>query len=108
MKLGGKTYETQFTTSTRDKKKYFVHEMHKPAVNVTFKHMAVKKEIKKHGEIEVEYMYKEYTKLEGMDVMGALDLNSLTRSQKKGALRAINLIEEKRSGKLKGRIFLDG
>ena len=53
-------------------------------------------------------MYKKYTKLEDMKVMGALNPDSLTRSQKNGALRAINSIKEKRSGKLKGRTCVDG
>ena len=43
-----------------------------------------------------------------MEVMGALKHDILTRSQKKVALRAINLIKEKRSGKLKGRTCADG
>ena len=38
-------------------------------------------------------MYKEYTKLEDMKVMGALKPDSLKISQKKGALRAIKLIK---------------
>ena len=38
-----------------------------------------------------------------MKVMGSLNPDSRTISQKKGALSAINLIKEKRSGKLKGR-----
>ena len=53
-------------------------------------------------------MYKEYTQLEEMKVMGELKPDSLTRSHKKGELRSINLIKEKRSGKLKGRTCTDG
>ena len=52
-------------------------------------------------------IYKEYTQLEYMKVMGALNPDSFTISHKKGALRAIKLIKEKRSGKLKGRMFTD-
>ena len=43
-----------------------------------------------------------------MKVIGALDPDSLTISQKKGEMRVINLIKEKRSGKLKGRTCADG
>ena len=107
MKFGGGKYDTQFATSTREKKKYFIHDMHKLAVDVTLTEMTAKKDIKKHGEIAVAAIYKEYTQLEYMKVMGALNPDSLTISQKKGALRAINLIKEKRSGKLKGRTFTD-
>ena len=81
--------------------------MHKLAMDVTLTEITAKKGIKKHGEIAVAAIYKEYTQLEYMKVMGALNPYSLTISQKKGALRAINLIKEKRSGKLKGRMFTD-
>ena len=53
-------------------------------------------------------MYKEYTQLEDMKVMGALKPESLTRSQNKVALRAINLIKEKLSVKLNGRTCAGG
>ena len=43
-----------------------------------------------------------------MKVMGALKPDSLTISHKKGALRAINLIKEKQSRKLKMRTCADG
>ena len=75
---------------------------------MTFTQMASKKGIKKHGNRDVAAMYKEFTQLEFMKVMGALNPDSLTISQKKGALRAINLIKEKRSGNIKGRTCADG
>ena len=43
-----------------------------------------------------------------MKVMGALDLDNLTISQKKELLRAINLVKLKRSVKLKQRMCADG
>ena len=48
-KFGGKTYDNQFTTITGEKKKYFMHDMHKLAVDVTSTQMTAKKGIKKHG-----------------------------------------------------------
>ena len=96
-----KPYDTQFTPSTGEMKKYFMHDMHKLAVDATFTQMTAKKGIQKHGEGAVEAMYKEYTQLEEMKLMVELKPDSLTRSQNKGALRSINLIKEKRSGKLK-------
>ena len=53
-------------------------------------------------------MYKEYKEPEDMKVIGAMNPDSLTRSQKKGGPRAIKLIKEKRSRKLKGRTCADG
>ena len=43
-----------------------------------------------------------------MKVMGELKPDSLTRSQNKVALRAVNLIKEKLSVKLNGRTCADG
>ena len=93
--MEGEGYNIQFTTSTGEKKKYFMHYMHKLAVYVTFTQMTAKKGIKKHGWRAVASMYKEYIQLEDMKLMKALKPDSLTRSQKKGALRAINSIKEK-------------
>ena len=85
-----------------------MHDMHKLAVDVTFTLMTAKRGIKKHGEIAVAAIYKEYTQLGYMKVTGALNPDILTIPQNKVALRAINLIKEKRSGKLKGRMCADG
>ena len=65
-----------------------------PFINVNL-HNVIR--IKKHGERAVIAMYKEYTQLEDMKVMRALNYDSLKRSQNKVALRAINLIKETRS-----------
>ena len=58
-----------------------MRDMHKLAVDVTFTEMTAKKGIKKHGEIVVAAIYKEYTQLEYMKVMGALNPERLTISQ---------------------------
>ena len=71
-----------------------MHDMHKLAVDVTFTQMTARKGIQKHGERAVADMYKEYTQVEDMKAMGALNPDSPKRLQKKGALRAINLIKE--------------
>ena len=46
-------------------------------------------------------MYKDYTQIEDMKVVGELDPYSLTKPQKMGALCAINLIKEKNMWKIK-------
>ena len=51
---------------------------------------------------------KEFAQLEDLSVFEGLDPNTLTSTQRKHALRAINLIKEKRCGKLKGRTVADG
>ena len=83
MKFGGKKYDTQFTR-TGNKRKYFMHGIHKLSVDVAFTHMTAKKGTKKHGQKSVAAMYKEYTQLEDMNLMGELDPYNLTISQKKG------------------------
>ena len=41
-------------------------------------------------------------------MIGRLDPDSLTKQQKRDALRVVNLIKEKRCGKIKGRTCADG
>ena len=50
MNFRGGKYDTQFSTSTGERKKYFMHDMHKLVVDVTFTQMTAKKGINKHGE----------------------------------------------------------
>ena len=88
MKFGGNKYDTQLT-STGKRNKYFMHDMHKLAVDVTFIQMISKKVTKKHRKRALATMYKEYTQLEDMNLMVALDPDSLTISQKKESLWAI-------------------
>ena len=53
-------------------------------------------------------MYNQYKKLEDMKIIRELDPKRLTISHNKGSLLAINLIKEKCSGNLKGRMCIDG
>ena len=85
-----------------------MHDMHKLAVDMTFTKMTAKKGIKKHGEIAVAAMYKEYTQLEDIKVMGELNPDNLTIPQNEVALSAINLIIEKLSRKIKRRMCTYG
>ena len=69
--------------------------MQKLAFDVTFKQMTAKESINIHGNILVATMYREYTELKYMHVIGELDPNSLTRSHNKIALVEVNpIIEE--------------
>jgi len=53
-------------------------------------------------------MVKEYHQLHNMKVVGRIDLEGLTPEGKWKALRAINLIKEKRNINIKGRTVADG
>ena len=64
--------------------------------------------IKKHGQRAVDALLKEFCQLDDKSVFAPVKAGSLTGAQKSAALRAINLIKEKRDGGLKGRSCADG
>ena len=64
--------------------------------------------IKKHGQKAVDALLKEFCQLDDKAVFAAVDAGKLSTQQKLAALRAINLIKEKRDGALKGRSCADG
>jgi hypothetical protein len=70
--------------------------------------MSAKAAIKKHGSTAVDAMMAEFAQLENLSVYKALDPKTLSRKQKIEALRSINLVKEKRDGRLKGRTVADG
>ena len=70
--------------------------------------MSAKKGFEVYGEIAVAAMFKEYRQLYNQTVFGAIDPDTLSLQQKKDALRAVNLIKQKRCGKMKGRTCADG
>jgi hypothetical protein len=70
--------------------------------------MTAKAGLRKHGAAAEAALIQEYSQLEDQNVYEAIDPRSLTKEQRKGALQAINLIKEKRDGKLKGRTVADG
>ena len=70
--------------------------------------MSAKAGIKKYGRRAEEALMTEFAQLEELSVFEAIDPQTLTSDQRRTALRAINLIKEKRSGKLKGRTVADG
>ena len=78
------------------------------ACDVMFTQMNAKKGIKLFGERAVAAMFKEYKQLDkgpmpGKPVFGPISYNSLSRKEVNEALEAVNLIKEKRNGKIKGR-----
>jgi hypothetical protein len=64
--------------------------------------------IKKHGQMAVDTLLKEFCQLDDKSVFAAVDAKTLSAKRKKAALRAINLIKEKRDGSIKGRSWADG
>jgi hypothetical protein len=70
--------------------------------------MSAKAGIKKHGQVAVDALFDEFLQLHDLGVFLGKHAATLTRAQKKAALHAINLIKEKRCGKIKGRTVADG
>ena len=70
--------------------------------------MTASKGIKLFGPKAIAAMFKEYKQLNDLKVLGRIDVDALSPEQKRKALRAVNLIKEKRCGKIKGRTVADG
>jgi len=70
--------------------------------------MSAKKGIEKFGERALVALAKEYAQLDDLNVFIPKHINELTREEIKKALNAIDLIAEKRCGKIKGRTVADG
>ena len=81
--------------------------------NVIFTQMSANAGFKKYGEAVVAAMVKEFTQLNegavpGKPVVVPIDATTLTDSEKKKALPAVNSIKEKWNGEIKGRPCVDG
>jgi Reverse transcriptase (RNA-dependent DNA polymerase) len=83
-------------------------DMHHYVVGYIMTQMTAQVGIKKHGDKAVEALLAEFCQLDDKSVFQPREASELTSKQKYGALRAINLIKEKRCGKLKGRTCADG
>jgi Reverse transcriptase (RNA-dependent DNA polymerase) len=70
--------------------------------------MTAKAGLKKHGALAETALLKEFSQQKDLDVWEILDPLKLTYEEKIGALRALNLLKEKRNGDLKGRTVADG
>jgi Reverse transcriptase (RNA-dependent DNA polymerase) len=84
------------------------HKLQKEITGYIMTQMTATAGIKKHGNKAVEALLAEFCQLDDKKVFKPMVASTLTREQKKSALRAINLIKEKRCGKLKGRTCEDG
>ena len=75
--------------------------------------MSAKRGFKKFGERAIEAIMTEFAQLDrgafpGKPVVEPADAKSLTHEDKRKALEAVNIIAEKRCGKIKGRTCADG
>jgi hypothetical protein len=70
--------------------------------------MSFKEGLRRYGRATEAALMAEFAQLESLDVYEAVNARFLTRAQRRAALRAINLIKEKRCGTIKGRTVADG
>ena len=103
----GKSYlqteEFNFSNLAENLNHTTTRQLYSRAVDYMFNQMTATEGIKIFQERAVAALIKEYKQLNDMCVLGVIDYDSLTAEQKAKALRAINLIKEKRDGKIKGR-----
>jgi len=78
------------------------------AVSLLTAQMSAKQGLKHFGRAGAEAIEKELEQLVYRRVMEGQDANSLTRSQKKAALRYLMFLKQKRCGRIKGRGCADG
>ena len=107
----GKTYGVNMFNIEEESYAQFTDlmpDLYSKAVGICFTQMTASKGIKLIGQPAVAAMFKEFKQLVDLQVLGTLNPDELTDTQKKKALRAINLIKVKRCGKVKGRTCADG
>ena len=73
-----------------------------------FTQMSVRAGIKKHGQAARDALTAEFAQLDYKGAYEPIQAVDLTKTQQNNALRIINLIKEKRNGRLKGRSVADG
>ena len=104
----GKSCETQFLGIESRQENERSDEHHEIAANVMFAQMSAAKGMQLFRKRAVAAMFEERNQLNDVLVLEKWILDALSRKQKKNALRATNLIKEKRSGVVKGRAVADG
>ena len=70
--------------------------------------MSVRVGIKKHGQAAMKSLFEELKQLYDKGVFEAVDPDSLTEEQTKSILRTLIFMKEKRDGRLKSRLCVDG
>jgi KUP system potassium uptake protein len=109
--------KTKNTTSNQPSLEDAIGEMHRSGstaeafnyiTGFIMTQMTAKAGIKKHGKVAVEALFQEFLQLHDKGVFSPQDASTLTKEQKRGALRAISVIKEKRCGRIKGRTVADG
>ena len=80
----------------------------KEITNFMFAQFTADRGIKKFGKLAVDALMKEFCQLEDLKVFKPVFAHKLTYQERTKALRSINLVEQKRCGRIKGRSVADG
>ena len=101
--------------SAHDKCKFAAHYILTHVTNAMNADAGIKKTqmsfiegLRRHGKAAEAALMAKFAQLEDLGVYEAVNVRFLSRKQRRAALRAINLIKEKRCGKIKGRTVADG
>jgi hypothetical protein len=70
--------------------------------------MSAKAGIKKHGQVAIDALFKEFAQLHNLGVFLAQDKAKLTKAERRAALCAISVVKEKQCGRIKGRTVANG
>jgi hypothetical protein len=84
------------------------HQSHVILQNIIMTQYNMKQGLKKFGLRGKDAFMSELQQLHDRDVMKPIDKGKLTPSKRKGALRYLMFLKEKRCGKVKGRGCADG
>ena len=103
-----KVYDHQFLQNAINKAEDNPGDLFQFVTHFMFSQMSAKKGIAKHGDLAIAALLKEFQQLEDKSVLKPIHAKDLTAEQRRQALRAINLIKEKRSGEIKGCTVADG
>ena len=103
-------YDQQFLSLSEatDQLHHSPHDASQYIVGHLMTQMTASAGIKKYGDRATLALFEEFCHLDSKNVFEPAHARDLTPQQKRDALRAINLIKEKRCGKLKGRTCADG
>ena len=82
--------------------------VHRYVTHYMMTQMSAKAGIRKHGQAAINALMKEFAQLHNQNTFDPVHAHKLTEQQKQAALRAVNLIKEKRNGDIKGRTCADG
>jgi hypothetical protein len=114
------SYDAQFLQEGQEEQmtlREAVEDMQKTGLNdnvlrcltgIIMVQMTAKAGIRKHGQVAIDALFAEFLQLHDLGVFEGQDTEKLTSDEKRAALRALNMIKEKRCGRIKGRTVADG